>query len=850
MLGEFGEPPTNPTATERTKLLDERLSKIQGETFQFPAAHNCGEENCNHGTFSPRPRYLPGYGSFAGTSGTPTGPAVDARSERSLDLGGPPGANGGHSSHASIDGVLGKPSNSRRTTRWLAQVHGIENKGYMYLAYYFPFFRWITQYRWKYLEGDLTAALTMASFYIPMALSLASNLAHVPPINGLYAFVFNPLVYALLGTSPLMVVGPEAAGSLLTGGVVKESIKAGTHGENQGVKLAQVAGMVTALAGAFILVAGLCRLGFLDGVLSRPFLRGFISAIGITILVDQMIPEMGLDTAAAHSQAAKHGSSLDKIMFLFRHGHEAHRLTCAVAFSTIAIVLVLRELKRRLQPRMHWVAYVPDRFLVVVLSAVMAWGFGWEGQGLQVMGDIRSRGTPFKAHFPFDESNFKHVNDAFSSAFIIALLGFFESSVAAKSLGNAQPRTKTTTDENGDEVEEADGIRGVHLSTNRELVALGVANLIGGLFMAVPAFGGYGRSKVNASTGGKTPMSSVFLALITLICVLFLLPYFYYIPVSCFPNTTRCMPLTLPLQKATLSALITVVAISLIEEAPHDIRFFFAIGGYSELFLMTLIFITTFLWNLKIGIAVGIGLSLLRVVKHSTRPRIQILGRVPGTKEFENAELFGAGMGGVEGQDGGVEMVPHCLIVKIPEPLTFANTGSLKDRLRRLEDHGTGSAHPALPKIRNPKHNQNVIFDVHGVTTLDPAAAQVLLEIVESYVERGTRVFFCRVPGRRSEVWRLMNVSGIVELCGGEKNFLRSVDDALQATERESTLHSERESLLLAGDGPAAAEEGFLGLGLRDESFGPPVRTEPERMSSASASAAGGKIGGEGSTAR
>lgn len=542
VLGEIEEPPRPPTATERTRLLDERLAKIQGQTFHFPATHNCGDENCNHGTFSPRPRYQPGYGSFASTYTTPPGPS-DARSVRSFDTGGPAIPNGGHSANASIDGALRKPLLTKRsTTANLAREHGIRNRTYMYFAYYFPFLRWITQYRLHYLEGDLTAALTMASFYIPMALSLASNLAHVPPIHGLYAFVFNPLVYAMLGTCPMMVVGPEAAGSLLTGSVVKESIKAGTHGEYQGMKHAQVAGMVTGLAGAFILVAGLCRLGFLDGVLSRPFLRGFISAIGITILVDQLIPEMGLDTAAAHSQAAKHGSSLDKIMFLFRHGHEAHRLTCAVAFSTIAIVLVLREMKRRLQPRMHWVAYIPDRFLVVVLSAVMAWGFDWEGQGLAVMGDIRSVGTPFKVHFPFDEGNFRHINDAFSTAFIIALLGFFESSVAAKSLGNVVKQTTKTTNKNGEEVEEADGIRGINLSTNRELVALGVANLIGGLFMAVPGFGGYGRSKVNASTGGKTPMSSVFLALITLICVLFLLPYFYYIPVS--PHAALTTPPT------------------------------------------------------------------------------------------------------------------------------------------------------------------------------------------------------------------------------------------------------------------------------------------------------------------
>ena len=116
-------------------------------------------------------------------------------------------------------------------------------------------------------------------------------------------------------------------------------------------------------------------------------------------------------------------------------------------------------------------------------------------------------------------SHMHHVREAMSTSFLIALLGFFESSVAAKSLGGGERR-------NGE------GIQGMQLSANRELVALGVANVVGGCFMALPAFGGYGRSKVNASTGGKTPMSSIILSLITVICVLFLLPYFYYLPVS------------------------------------------------------------------------------------------------------------------------------------------------------------------------------------------------------------------------------------------------------------------------------------------------------------------------------
>ncbi len=182
------------------------------------------------------------------------------------------------------------------------------------------------------------------------------------------------------------------------------------------------------------------------------------------------------------------------------------------------LLISIRELKRRLQPRLPGVAYVPDRFLVVVLSAILTWRFRWDQKGLLILGDVRSgTGSPFPFHWPFQRAHMDFIESALSTSFLIGMLGFFESSVAARSLGS----------NDGD-----DGLHGVSLSTNRELVALGVANLVGACFMALPAFGGYGRSKVNVSTGGKTPMSSVILSLITIICVLYILPFFHYLPVS------------------------------------------------------------------------------------------------------------------------------------------------------------------------------------------------------------------------------------------------------------------------------------------------------------------------------
>ncbi|KAI9683427.1 MAG: hypothetical protein M1829_005499 [Trizodia sp. TS-e1964] len=639
----------------------------------------------------------------------------------------------------------GRRKRKMTTTQLLVKRHGVKNPRTMYLAYYVPFFAWVTQYKWQYVKGDLIAAVTMASFYLPMALSFASNLGHIPPINGLYSYVFNPFIYAIFGSSTQMVVGPEAAGSLLMGSVVRSSVDKGLADEDSDIATARIAGVVTGMAGAVIFLAGITRLGFLDSVLSRPFLRGFISAIGIVILVSQLIPEMGLTERAQQvAGGVNHGSSADKILFLVQNIRSAHPLTCIVSAASFTIIMVLRELKRHLQPRYPSVAYVPDRFMVVVLSAVFAWKFGWQEKGVAILGEVKSSsGHPFPFHWPFQISHMHHVREAMSTSFLIALLGFFESSVAAKALDGGDGHN--------------DGLQGISLSPNRELIALGLANLVGGCFMALPGFGGYGRSKVNASTGGMTPMSSIFLSIITVICILFLLPYFYYLP------------------KAVLCVMISVVAYSLIEEAPHDIRFFLMIRGWSELSLMFVIFAATIFYSLELGIAIGIGFSLISVIKHSTRPRIQILGRVPGTNHFENAE----------NHPHVLEFIEGCLIVKIPEPLTFANTGDLKNRLRRLELYGATDAHPALPRVRSEHHNKNVIFDVHGVTGLDGSGAQVLTEIVRSYRARGVRVFFCRVPSENSPVFKLFELAGIVKDCGGPDHFVRSVDEALKMSEQE-----------------------------------------------------------------
>lgn len=209
-----------------------------------------------------------------------------------------------------------------------------------YLSYYFPALIWLRQYKLSFLKGDFIAALTIAGMYLPMALSLADTLAHVPPINGLYSFVFNPFLYAVLGTAPQMILGPEAPGSLLVGSVVKGSVDLGRGSDDDAVMHAQICGIIAGTAGATILLSGLFRLGFLDSVLSKPFLRGFISAIGFVIFVEQLMPELGLAQLAADHVG--HGSTMDKLTFILTHTGDVHVLTAVISLVSFSIVMTCR----------------------------------------------------------------------------------------------------------------------------------------------------------------------------------------------------------------------------------------------------------------------------------------------------------------------------------------------------------------------------------------------------------------------------------------------------------------------------------------------------------------------------
>ena len=250
--------------------------------------------------------------------------------------------------------------------------------------------------------------------------------------------------------------------------------------------------------------------------------------------------------------------------------------------------------------------------------------------GIEIINDIPKDSMKHLKN-PFSNVNVATFKDLFSTGFMVAMLGFFESATASKSLGTSY---------------------NLAISSNRELIALGSMNVVGSMFAILPAFGGYGRSKINAYSGAQTTMSGFFMGLVTLFTIQFLLPIIRYIPV--------CI----------LSVITTVVGLTLLEEAPHDLKFHWRCKGYSELTVFTVTLLATLFYSLEAGIYIGCACSIINVIKHSAKSRIQILGRVPGTETFINADDYQANAAGyfINPQ---IEEIEGFLIVKIAETFDF-----------------------------------------------------------------------------------------------------------------------------------------------------------------------------------
>jgi len=352
------------------------------------------------------------------------------------------------------------------------------------LARSIPVVGWLPRYTTGILRSDLSAGLTTAVMLIPQGMAYAM-LAGLPPIVGLYASTVPLVVYAALGSSRQLSVGPMAMASLLVAAGIHELL---TPAQMTPANLVATAITLTMLAGIFQVLMGVFRLGGLVNLLSHPVVTGFTSAAAIIIGASQIQHVVGFEVPRGLT-------ALQTMVHVGENIGAAHVLTVVISAAAIGLLVGLRNVAPRL----------PAALIAVVLGILASWLIGLDALGVNVLGDIPS-GLPTPK---LPRPTYEAVVAAAPMGLAIALVGFMESISAAKVYAR-QNRYE--------------------ISPGQELVSLGLSNVSAGLFGGYTVGGALSRTAVNAQAGAKTPMANVFTAITIVLTLVFLTPIFSFLP--------------------------------------------------------------------------------------------------------------------------------------------------------------------------------------------------------------------------------------------------------------------------------------------------------------------------------
>ncbi|MGB0827918.1 MAG: SulP family inorganic anion transporter [Flavobacteriaceae bacterium] len=347
---------------------------------------------------------------------------------------------------------------------------------------FFPFLDWITRYRTSDLKQDLLAGITVAVLLIPQGMAYAL-IAGLPPIYGLYAALTPQIIYAFLGTSRQLAVGPVAMDSLLVAAGL------GTLTLVQPTQYIQMAILLAFLMGAIQLLLGFFRMGFIVSFLSKPVISGFTSAAAIIIGLSQLKNLIGLSLPQSNQ--------LHKVILaLFEVKEPIHLITVIISTVSILFIVFIKKWNRK----------IPSAIIAVTIGILAVSFFNLEEKGVAVVGVI-PEGLPSFQLLNFDSTLIKPL---FPIALTLALVAFMEAISVAKAIEEKHDDYK--------------------VDPNQELIALGGANIVGSFFQSYPTTGGFSRTAVNNEAGAKTGIAALVSALLVALILAFFTHWFYYLP--------------------------------------------------------------------------------------------------------------------------------------------------------------------------------------------------------------------------------------------------------------------------------------------------------------------------------
>jgi SulP family sulfate permease len=347
---------------------------------------------------------------------------------------------------------------------------------------YIPILQWISKYNMSFLKNDAIAGITVGVVLIPQGIAYAM-IAGLPPIYGLYTALVPQLVYAILGTSPRVSVGPVAMDSLLVAAGIASLSVVGTE------NVVAIAILLAFTVGIIQVLLGFLKLGFIVNFLSRPVISGFTSGAAIIIGVNQFRNLLGIPIPRSNR--------IHEIVFdLYQMVLDTNLQTFSIGAGAIAVIFILKKINKK----------IPSPLVVVILGILILKYFSETFQEVAIIKEIPS-GLP---SFGAPEIDFEKIMELLPIAVTIAMIGFLEMVSIGKSM------------EKNDDV--------IQIKPNQELIAIGFANVLGSMFRSFPATASFSRSAVNQDAGAKTGFSAFFAVAVVAAVLLFLTPLFYYLP--------------------------------------------------------------------------------------------------------------------------------------------------------------------------------------------------------------------------------------------------------------------------------------------------------------------------------
>lgn len=499
------------------------------------------------------------------------------------------------------------------------------------LKSWFPILNWGKQYNQKILIADLIAAAVVTLMLIPQSLAYAL-LAGLPPEVGLYASMAPLVLYALMGTSRALAVGPAAVTSLMT------AASLGSLGLGQDQYI-QAALLLALMSGAIMFLMGIARLGFLANFLSHPVVSGFVSASGILIAASQLKHILGIHL---------HGETLVQLVpQLFQQLSHFHFITSLIGFSVIFLLVIARKWLKKALMSLGLTKDIADIFVkaapvvVLLLSILVSSVFELSLQGVKVVGHVPA-GMPSFTLPLFAASTASWIHSLWIPALLISLVGFVESVSVGQSLA---AKTRESID------------------PNAELRALGLSNLGSGLTGGFPVTGGFSRSVVNYDAGARTPAAGIFTAVGLALAALFLTPWLFHLP------------------QATLAATIMVAVLTLVDFSVFKKTWHYAKADFAALFFT---FSLTLLVGVEVGLIAGVSTSLVLLLYRTSRPHIAVVGQVAGTEHYRNVLRHS------------VIVHSSVLGLRVDESLFFANSRFLEESIASAVTEHTDIKHVVL----------------------------------------------------------------------------------------------------------------------------------------------------------